>query len=240
MMTLSLAMILMRPQSTSVDPAKIVSDMLLKYRETQTLAGTITLTVSDGVGKSSVETRVQYAKPSKLYIRQAKSGNPKAKLVTSDGKHFSYDLPENQGLVATDMRMIEAIKNLRGETQTVQDVYAVATASLYDRSAALDIIISRKEDLEYLNFQWASITYVGKGEVDGRPVHVITGQWRPYGTAPVMGQYEFAISMEGDLLRYVQKEQYKINGVTALATYLYDVRVTRGAKPDESLFTVVL
>jgi len=234
------ALALSQATTANPNPAKIVSDMLMKYREAKTLVGHISLTVSDGAGKSTILTNIQFAKPSKIYIKQSKVNDPKARVVTSDGVHFSYDLPDNPDIYVVNQRLIERVKNLRGEVQSVSDIYAIATAGLYDRSAALDIIMSRKEDLEFLNYQWASIEYRGKAEINGQPAHVIGGNWRPYGTAPVIGQYEFCIGEKGDLLKYLQRETYKINGVTAVATFVYDVNVTIGATPIEDLFKVVL
>ncbi len=242
MNTILLASFAVAMQTAPPNPGKIVSDMLMKYREAQTVVGHIALTVTESgaSGKVNVMTNIQYAKPGKLYIKQSKANDPKARLVTSDGVHFSYDLPDNQGLVLKEQRLIESIKNLRGEVQSIQDIYAAATASLFDRSAPLDIVMSRKEDLEYLNFQWATVQYRGKSEINGKQAHIIGGDWRPFGTSPVIGQYEFCISEEGDLLKFVQRTQYRVNGVTAVATYVYDVNVVRGAKPDEALFKVIL
>lgn len=238
MMTLMLAAVAIHQDATP-NAAKIISDMLMSYRQAKTLTGTISLRVSDGKGQTGITTTVQYEKPSKLYIKQEKAGAT-AKLVTSDGKHFSYDLPENQGLFVKPGRLIESVVNGRGETQEVTHIYAASSASLFDRSTPLDIIISRKEDLEYINQQWATVVYRSQTEINGVKAHVVGGDWRLYGNSPVIGKYEFTILESGDLVRYVQQETYRKDGAPVTATYQYDVKVQRDGKPNQELFNVVL
>ena len=181
MMTLMLAAVAINQDATP-NAAKIISDMLMSYRKVQSLTGTIALKVSDGKGQIAITTALQYEKPSKLYIKQDKAGST-SKIVTSDGKHFTYDMPEERGLLFVGQgRLAESVVNGRGETQEVTHIYAAASASLFDRSTPLDIVISRKEDLEYINQQWATVVYRGQTEINGVKAHVVGGDWRLYGS----------------------------------------------------------
>src|SRR5690349_22569 len=87
---LSLIVVTLTPQGDSAK--ELIQKMLARYHAAQTLTGTIKLTVKTEAGAASMDTWIQYERPSKLYIRQKKnSANPDPEapsswLITSDGK----------------------------------------------------------------------------------------------------------------------------------------------------------
>src|SRR5579862_8720306 len=82
---------------TETSPAKtLISKMLAYYFSANTLTGNIVLTAAAGGGHTTWNTTVQFERPSKLYIQQARVNGPsEAWYITSDGKVFSYAAPEN-------------------------------------------------------------------------------------------------------------------------------------------------
>ncbi len=229
-------------QVQAPSPAQIVSKMIGRYNAAQTLSGKIQLTsMIKGQGGSLV-TKVQFELPSKLYIRQEKLyGDGRIWLVTSDGKRFSYEPPPGLPPGKTQVnRLIEPINLKDGKSLTVRDVYAASVASIGDRSPVLDIAIGRKEDLEYLRFQWATLRYEGVTRYGDEEVHAISGDWREYGTAPVTGQFRMLINEAGDLRQYVISE--KVNLETAGTQRLdsvWDVQLQVNGAVDPALFKLV-
>src|SRR5205823_3210391 len=81
-------------QSTTA--GQLITKMLGYYHDANTLTGTIVLTATDGAGTANLNTRVQFEKPSKLFIEQTLGGrNPQSWYVTSDGVNFTYSSPDN-------------------------------------------------------------------------------------------------------------------------------------------------
>lgn len=191
--------------------SQFVSKMLKYYAGAQSMTGTITYTATDGAGKAQLITYLQYEKPSKLSIKQVKSGsNPMTWLLASDGKNFTYPSPEHLissepgsaiGKPGTKRRQLvepvyqiipnEFITDAKGNkvqkkgNLDIRQIYAVGAPSIADRSAPLDIAIGRVEDLQHVNLQWMTVEYSGRKSHNGVEVHVVTGGWRNYGNMAV-------------------------------------------------------
>src|SRR4051812_2027201 len=100
-----------KPQANAA--SQLVSKMLKYYSGAQSITGTITYTASDGAGSAQLITVLQYEKPSKLYIKQYKGGPHQMMwLVTSDGKYFSYNAPDN--LPGSNERLVETVMQSTG------------------------------------------------------------------------------------------------------------------------------
>lgn len=216
----------------------LVSRMLAYYRDAKSLKGEIVLTQRAGQVAVVVETSVAYDEPSKLLIRQVRrsAANPGAWLVTSDGTNFSYDAPASVAKRPGE-RLIEKVSS-GNRTFSVADIYATASNSLGDRSAALDIAIARSEDLRFLTGQWATLAYQEPREVAGVRVQVVGGDWREYSAAAVSGKYELWITLGGELKRVVQRETIapdpRLGAQTVVSTW--DVDLERNPKLDPGTF----
>lgn len=221
----------------AVDAAGLVSKMLAYYSDSETLTGTIMMQVKDSAGSVTVTTKLQYEKPSKLYIRQQKStGDHRTWLVVSNGKHFSYNVPMSVQNDDPSKRLVEPVK-VGDVTLTLKDIYAASAQGLGDRSAALDIAISNLEDLRYLRNQWKTVEYKGETEYEDAKVHVVMGQWRAYGSAPVQGQYRMYITDTGELKQFARSETLGDGtGVAIPLTTIWDVKLVKNGKPDPKLF----
>jgi hypothetical protein len=228
------------------NPDAIVSTMLAKYSKAQSVAGKITLTQVAGNQRGTLETQLHYVKPSKLRILQSQAAPEKREwLVLSDGELFTYPLPEEiAGVVREGERLWEAIRQ-KDRLLEVRDIYLAASRSLKDRSAPLDIAIGRREDLEFLLNQWASLRYIGKQEVGGVPVHVVGGNWREYLDAPSNGVFELYIDEDHRLLRYVIKGDVaavdpRTGALTAAQTVasIWDVDLQIDAPVDPKVFQI--
>lgn len=238
--------------------AELVSKMLAYYQEANTISGTITLTASDGGGQRQLVTSLQYAKPSKLYIRQVKAGGTAMQwLVTSDGTEFSYDVPQDlPGYTFNEHshRLVEPVLQLTGEyvgktpvkaPYGVRQIYAAVAPSIGDRSVPLDVAIGRTEDLRHDNLTWMTVESGGKVTFNGAETNRVFGKWRPYGEASTdtvnsPGQYEMLIADDGKLVRYSTFQFIRSPGGTDVTLQLtWDVNLTLNGKPDDSLFKVI-
>lgn len=248
MLTLMIAAAML-PQG---DAAALVGKMLARYDGAKTLTGTIRFTQTANNVSIVIDTAIQYEKPSKLFIRQERrSSEPRIFLVTSDGQHFSYDLPEDR-VAAQGERLIEPVKQL-GRDLDIRQIYAAASRSLGDRSAPLDIAIARTEDLRFIRNQWATVDFAPSQPDTG--LRVVTGNWRLNATAPASGQYEMWITEEGELKRYQQSEIIQpettvldekfrprplgLNAGPIQIVSIWDVNLQVDGKPDNALFKVV-
>jgi hypothetical protein len=243
------------PQS---DAAALASKMLKYYYGAETMTGTIVYTAYAGGGQAQMTTALQFERPSKLYIRQAKGGSvPEVWMITSDGKFFSYDAPANlmgsqpgSQIGAPGMRHERLIDSVvtwdsarRAYTSnTVREIYAVGAANLGDRSIPLDVAIGRPEDLKHDSLEWVDPVLGGKKQVNGVEVNVITGKWRPYGDAQVAGDFELDVTDAGQLIRYGVQRMIGDPDRQLAAQKLvevWDVNLVMNGKPDPALFKVV-
>lgn len=235
MIAIALGLVMMGQAET---PAALVSKMLARYSSAQTLVGTIVFVQSAAGASVTTTTHVQYEKPSKLYVRQVRaSSDPAESSITCDGARFSYDVPKD--VAATPgQRLIETVEQ-GGVRLDVKEIYAASGRSLIDRSAPLDIAISRLEDLKFLRNQWATVESLGKTEQDGEVRQMVGGQWREYGTAAVSGRYTMWIGPQGDLRQYEVRERLAVRDQAATEVVSsWQVKLTVNGKPDPALFTL--
>ncbi|MBS1705752.1 MAG: hypothetical protein JST40_07755 [Armatimonadetes bacterium] len=238
MITLTLAGLMLAQEQPAGEPkisaGQAISKMIALYHEKKSMAGTIILRQTFGNVAVEVETRFQYERPSKLYIRQVKrASDPDQALVTSDGVRFTYDAPK--ATAAEGRRLTETVK--QGiDVLDYQRIYAAASACLIDRSAPLDLAISRLEDLKYLRNQWASIDNM----VERESGYIINGKWRAYGNASVSGSYQIGLSKDFELTQYQIVEPMTFpNQPTQNMVSEWKVNIKPDAAVDASLFRVV-
>lgn len=237
MLTLGIAALALSQQAPSA--ASIVSKMIARYHEADSMTGTIAMQQGLGTQTVSATTVLQYERPNKLYIKQTFKGEETREvLITCDGRYFSYNTPENLPGSENLKRLVEAVSTQFG-TLDLGGVYAASSKPLLDRSVPLDLAISRKEDLTYRRNQWATLSYVGKTTLQKESVHRITGRYRPYGEADVTGTYEMYINEAGDLRRYTLTTQIQDSGRLMTVMGSWDVNLAVNGKPDASLFRLV-
>ncbi len=237
MLTLGIAALALSQQAPSA--ASIVSKMIARYHEADSMTGTIAMQQGLGTQTVSATTVLQYERPNKLYIKQTFKGEETREvLITCDGRYFSYNTPENLPGSENLKRLVEAVSTQFG-TLDLGGVYAASSKALLDRSVPLDLAISRKEDLTYRRNQWATLSYVGKTTLQKESVHRITGRYRPYGEADVTGTYEMYINEAGDLRRYTLTTQIQDSGRLMTVMGSWDVNLAVNGKPDASLFRLV-
>lgn len=217
-------------------PAKLLSEMFAKYASAKTVSGTITLTQGTERETGQIVTELAYERPAKLFIRQVRATQSRRVwLVTSDGKYFSYGKPDP----TVGGRLVEPVSNEK-RTLDLGGIYAAASASLGDRSAPLDIAISRREDLAAVRAQLATLDYVGTKDLGGETVHVIEGKWREYGEAPATGKFTICIGPNSDLRVYAVTEPMSIGGAVLNVLSRWDVNLKVGADIGANVFKVVL
>lgn len=229
-------------ERAAVSASGLVSNMLGRYADAKSMTGTIRFTQSAQRSSVSIETTLQFEKPSKLFIRQQlRSSEPMTWLVVSDGSQFSYNTPENLPGAANLPRLVEQVEQ-NGVKLDTKGIYKAAASSIGDRSAPLDIVIGHPEDLKGLTYQWATLEYRGRVQLGDETVDLIAGRWRPYGTAPAHGTYEMYLTPSGELRRYVVVETVSAgpeNPQMLEVRSVWDVRVAINGKPDPALFKVV-
>lgn len=235
-----MALSLLLSLQTQPKPAAsaMVSKVLARYAGAKTVVGKIAMVQTMGSISASVTTELQYERPAKLYIRQVrKSSDPREWMVTSDGAQFSYEMPWDLTTGRPKERLIEDVKQ-QGKSLDLRDMYAAAARSLGDRSAPLDILISRSEDLKFLANQWATLGYLSG---DAGPIILIGGQWREYGQAPVSGTWQMEVTPEGDLKSYRLEEAIAPDPKQGpqKVTTVWTVDVSLSAAPDPAKFKLL-
>jgi len=248
---LALTLSLAAPHQEAPTAKQLVEKMLVRYNSATTVAGTIHLTVAAGNNSASMDTALQFERPAKLYISQHKNvanpdpDQPNRWLVTSDGKSFSYDAPfdENSLLhTAAGTRLKEDIYNKRnGITSDIGSIYLAAGKSLGDRSMPLDIAISRLDDLKFRRNQWVPpYNVISQKEIRGKTAYIVQGDYRDYAGVQPTGIFQMAITADGDLLQYVQKQKLQIDGHAIELTSQWDVDLKVNGPVDATLFKVVI
>lgn len=225
----------------------LIEKMLARYHAAKTLTGQVKLTVSAEGGSATLNTTIQYERPNKLYLFQQKSsGTPDAEspskwLVTSDGRIFSYNVPNEKFLAAPGVRLVEPVSNPRAKIEhTIATIYGAAGKSLGDRSTPLDIAIGGRGDLVYRIGQWATREVIGTKEIGGKTVYLVGGQYRPYAGSEVIGKYQMALTPDGDLLQYVDEQVVGVEGRNPVKVHSqWDVQFTVDGKVDPALFKVI-
>jgi hypothetical protein len=252
MLTCAIALCSLVVAPTQAPTAKqLIEKMLLRYHGAQTLTGTVKLTVSTSAGSASMETAMQYERPSKLYLLQQKtSANPDPDqparwLVTSDGKMFSYQIPNDRYHTAPGLRLVEPVENPRVKVKhDIASIYAASSKSIGDRSMPLDIAIAAPDDLRYRRAQWATYVVNGEKEIAGKKAYLVGGDFRQYAGAPVSGRYQMAITDTGDILQYGEETNISVGegaqAQTIKVSSQWDVNLNVNGKVDPALFKVIV
>jgi len=237
-------------------PGALVSKMLAHYHDLSSLTGSIHFTQT-AAGKSlSGETQVQFQKPNLLYIKQSMSGaDASSARVISNGDRFVYSLPQDTRAsvqIMGDSRqaaseLVEDVSQWNDEAGAAQvlnlgQIYGVGGGGLpLHPTPPLDIAINRQNDLKSFVGQLATVEDQGDEKINGRNAHLIGGDWRQYDGTPVSGTYQIAITDEGDLLRYIQKETFvdpRVRGMTpTLITSTWMVDLTPNGQVNQKLFS---
>ncbi len=238
MHALIIGLVALTPQTET--PAQVVSKMIAHYYAAKTLVGTIVLNQRAGGKQITITTQLQVQTPNKVYLLQKLNASYGQTdwLVTSDGNSFTYDPPRG----IEGKRLMESCWQ-NGVAFTHRNIYQAVVDSIGDRSTPLDLIIGRKEDLEYRRLQWATLNKIGDSKLGETAVTVIGGNLRDYGKAPVSGQYEMYIDGQGQLLRYVERESVAVRvnkqDVVQPVESVWDVNVVIDGPVDQSLFKVI-
>jgi len=232
-----LAAVTLSPQAGAAAPSAgpLISKMLDRYSKAKTASGRISFVQQADGASVTVDTELQYERPNKLYIRQERKGSDAhVWLAVSDGKVLSYDRPE--GVFGRDR-----FRDKVGPSSNLSDLYTAVLDSLGERSPALAMMISRRDDLVALLQMWGPTTIAGKTTLRGTEAFVIDGSYRVASGGRLSGKLEMVITADGDLLRYVQREKVQLpapsNKLVELVT-TWDCNVRVDAPVDDGLFTV--
>lgn len=225
-------------QAPAQSPAAMVSKMLARYSSAKALYGTITFRQTFEQNKSEIQTYVQFQRPDKLYIRQTKLGDPKVNITAADGQLVTYEVPPNS-LSKPGQRMYEP-QWRNGIQSIIQEVYTAASASLIDRSPALDILIGKKEYLKFRAEQLATVGWLNDTAPAAGQSGVIVGNWREYPRADVSGKYSLSITSDGDLARYQVQESIVLPGERnpKLVVSDWSISIKVGEPGDLNLYKV--
>jgi hypothetical protein len=231
-----------QPQQPAQQATPLILKMIDRYTGAKSMTGTIRLTQTAGNQSGTLDTVVQFEQPSKLYIRQQlNTASKKTWLITSDGKTFSFNKPEDTP--GDDrMRLMEPVKHPKtGEVHDVRKIFLVTAQVLGDRSSPLMLAIGCDVDVKLFKAQLAQYRYEGKVKLGDEEVHAISGRWRENAATDPKADFELYITDAGDMRRYairqvVQPDQ-RSGPVTVVSTW--DVNLTVDGTPDQSLFKVV-
>jgi hypothetical protein len=228
--------------------AALISKMFAYYASATTMTGAIHLTQQAQSISVTLDTSLAYKAPSKLYVRQSLGGSdPRVWLITSDGKSFTYDYPNNVRFGSDKRepgRLLEAVSPSSSIHQTYEQIFHASVFSLGDVAIPELLSIAGKDELQAIKDMIGTISYMGKDKVADQTVNVVGGAWKAGPRAPVGGQYKMFITEDGQLKRYVQTEIVSLKMSAAqmqpqqvISTWDVDLHVN--ATPDESLFKVV-
>jgi len=199
--------------------------MISRYNESKTIKGEATSTILIGTQKVVILNTFQIERPRKLYLRQDVVGTGLSFVVVSDGKEFSYQVPE--GPVSKEQNSRRRLTEDFTPALVLGDVYRVAAQSLAERSSVLDLLISDSRDLVTLRDQWATVQSAGKVELNGENVNKIVGKWRLNRLSEITANYSIFVAPSGDLRKYVIEQA---PGIVALGKQDFDGVVTRSCE----------
>lgn len=237
------------------DGAALVSKMFAFYSKASSMTGTIRMTQTADGQSITLDTDIAYESPSKLYIKQvlhepvapSEGFRPTTWLVTSDGNKFSYDYINDVRMHADKpepSRLWEPVNGVRG-VQTYQDIFLDSIHSLGDVSIPEILAIGGTTGFKTIKDEIATVEVVGPSTVNSTPVTVLKGLWGTSSKLQPTASYEMDITSTGELLRYMQDETVsvqlpgqKMKPQRVITTW--DLDLHPDAKPDESLFTVVM
>lgn len=184
----------------------LVSKCLARYGSCNTLTGTIRMVQQAGEARVSIETVLQYEKPSKLYVMQTKYAGESWKwAITSNGEQFSYNAPLDLPPHDPRIRLVEPVKS-GNKVLDVRDIFAVGSSTLGDVSFPLIALLGTPAAIRKSLDEWAGMQTTGRTRVSEQEAYVIVGQWRDGPTAQPTGRFRIVIGTEGDLYSYEKEE----------------------------------
>jgi hypothetical protein len=233
-------------QAPEVTASSLISKMLLNYNSARSAQGRIT--TKQSAKNVTVETLTEIAiqQTARLLIRQTRTGTDGGRfLAIADGEYFAYDRPKG---VLGKPRFVEPQFNY-GRPMTLREVYMVVSGTFAEKSPPLDIIISRRDDLESLRNKWGKKFEIsGKAEIRGQSVYVVRGTFLPFaelrnsvGEKP-QGVLEMSITEDGQLLKYVELANYVVPSAAqeliAVRTE-WDLDIKLNGEIDSAIFSPV-
>lgn len=229
------------PQSGTSRPAydtpagQLIKKMVDHYASAKSLSAKIKLTQSARGFSITIDSTVAFDQPDRMLIRQVKTGgNPGSWLVISDGKTFSYPKPEN---INGPSRFVENVNQLAGH-QDVREMYGVSGTTIPDRSAVLDVLFGRAEDMEMYYPRWRGFKFGQPIKIRGVECQVVEGDYCDNADNQPTGKFTLAITADGDLLRYTTTNKYQAPSdppqvVEVLSVWDVDAKINV-ANPDST------
>jgi hypothetical protein len=164
--------------------SSIVSKVFAKYHDAKSASGSIKFVQKAGNAAVGIDTTFQFESQSKIYIRQdRRSSEGGVFFCVSDGTTFCYPLPSDHSAIDPSKggKLLYEAVNQGGRILSFRDIYAAASRGLPDRCIPLDIVISRREDLEFLTHQWVTLKVSKRKAAEDLEDTVIAGDWRAEG-----------------------------------------------------------
>jgi hypothetical protein len=223
-----------------VSASQIMSKMFAHYADAKSAVGTVKMAqTADGVTVHT-NTDLQFERPNLIFLHQARDGSRARQwFLTSDGREFSYDRPEDQ--VYGPDRFVEYVTQ-HNVTLTISEYLLASMKSMGDINPMLESAIASREWLKRLTGQWASLTYRGRSTVNGQEVDWISGKFRETAFAKASGEFEAFITDSGDFVRYVLHQQVtfkRLRKEPINITTIWDADIKLNVKTDPSLYKVL-
>jgi len=226
------------PQTSA---AQIMTKAFAHYSSAQSLSGTVNMAQSAKGVTVTIDSDLQFDRPSKIYLHQTRSGSRARQwLLTSDGSLFSYDKPENNRDFG-HTRYTEYVTQ-HNKAQTIGDMYVASEYSLGDMNPILDVAIADVHRLKRLQDQWVSLAYAGKQNIGGQQVEKITGQYRENARSLASGEFEAYVNGAGDFVRYVLYQKISVPGASNEiidVTTIWNSSLKVGVQTNPSYYKVV-
>ncbi len=258
MLTTAIALLMaaQAPQTTGGDTlsaSQILTKMFARYASAQSVSGNIkmvqTITGDPKVmqtaknGTIEADSQLQFDRPTKIFLHQTRSGTKGGEwYLTSDGKEFSYDRPNQTGDIIYGRRRYVELVTQHGVNLTIANFLGAASHSLGDINPMIEAAIADPDRLKRLVAQWASLEYRGRFSVNGQMVQGMSGQYRDSPTAPINGNFEAYVSDAGDFVRFVliQKFSYpKVSPEPFEVKTTWNSDIALNVKTDPGLYKVI-
>lgn len=228
---------LLAQSAPSPTTGAVISRMFDRYNKADSLSGTVVFTQTAQGRTVTIDSQIQYDRPTQFYLRQVQRGQSRPNLTIADGKMFTYEVPRNLNAKPGD-RLYEP-QNQRGVVYNVSDIYTIALESLLDRSAVFDILIAKPEHLRFVAGQLATRSFLNDNPPSAGQSAVIVGRWRDYANAEPTGTYAIAISPQGDLQRFAITQNLNVAGQTVEVRSEWTLQIKVGDPGDAALYRVV-
>jgi hypothetical protein len=221
------------PKPQGITAGAVFSKALAHYFEAKSVSGDIRLTQTAKGVSAVVNTKLQYDRPSLVYLMQTQGGSqPATFLLASNGKQFSYSKPlQTMG----PPRFLENVTQ-RGYQQTIGDMYAASIRSLLDRSPILDLAIARKEDMKEVTKHFGDMVIKTKVDSPRGPAYVIEGKYFDVVGEMATGTFGATITEDGDILQLRRVQRFRIpdklnETIEVLSVWDADLKVNAPTDP---------